>query len=172
MTDQELQQDIALRRALVSAFLVCGMRPLDGCEGQLVGKLTALGVVADMSAGYLRLSQLGSDISLSGACERLRRELPTCFAADPKRDSIASREDFERGSQSEISAAKSKWISEHSLEAWEKLPNTRKEAERRNAPVNADMTRNEWLALPFSERVRLSAVLGPETLQKIMGRKG
>ena len=172
MSDAELRNDVAVRGALRAAFLSVGMRPQGDSDGALLNKLSELGVVADMSLGYLRLTQGATEISLSAACERLRKELPTLFAADPKRDAIASREDLERGTAAEVAHAKSAWISKHGLSAWESLPKTRAEAERKNAPINPDMTRSQWLSLPFAERSRMAGIFDAATIGKIMSRRG
>jgi hypothetical protein len=72
-----------------------------------------------------------------------------------------------RNRQSEgVAKAKVASISKNGHSAWENLPRTKKQAERQNAPVNPSMIRAEWLALPFSERTRLTAVFDKETLGK------
>ena len=172
MTDEEIRNEQALRTALKSAFLTIGMRPLPDSEAALLAKLRELGVECDMSSGYLRMNQGATEISLSGACERLRKELPTLFAADPRHDAVSSREDLERGTPSEIVTAKSKYISQHGYDAYAALPQTKKQAALQTAPVNVSMTRAEWLALDWKERARLCSVLDPETLGKIINRKG
>lgn len=172
MTDAELKNEQELRRALLSAFMTVGMRPLPDSEAALLAKLQELGVAADVSAGYLRLNQAGTEISLSGACERLRKEMPDKFAADPRHDLVSSREDLERGTVQEIAHAKSSYISKFGYAAFAALPQTKKQAALKTAPVNPSMSRAEWLALPSSERARLCSVLDQDTLGKIMSRKG
>ena len=171
MTDAEIRNEQALRGALRSAFLAVGIRPLPDSEATLLAKLQELGVTADVSAGYLKLNQGATEISLSGACERLRKELPSLFAADPKHDAVSSREDLERGTPLEVARAKTAYIAKFGFEQWANLPQTKKQAEWKSAPVNPDMTKAEWLALPFSERSRLTAVFDQETLGKILVRK-
>jgi hypothetical protein len=156
----------------MSAFMAVGMRPLPDSEQTLLAKLTELGCTADLSSGYLKLFQGATEISLSGACERLRKECATSFAADPRHDAVSSREDLERGTAQEIAAAKSKYISQHGYNAYAALPQTKKQAAIKNAPVNVSMTRQEWLAVPSSERARLCSVMDPTTLARIMSRKG
>jgi hypothetical protein len=172
MTDQEIRAEQETRRALLSAFLTVGMRPLPNSEGALLAKLQELGVIADLSAGYLKLNQAGTEISLSGACERLRKELPQLFASDPRHDAVSSREDLERGTAQEIAKAKAAYISQYGYNAYAALPQTKKQAALKTAPVNVSMTRAEWLALPSAERARLCSVLEPDTLAKIISRKG
>jgi hypothetical protein len=84
----------------------------------------------------------------------------------------SSREDLERGTPQEIAKAKVAFISKNGYSGWETLPQTKKQADRQNPPVNPSMIRAEWLALPFSERSRLTAVSDKETLGKIISRKG
>jgi hypothetical protein len=172
MTDAEIRNEQALRSALRSAFLTVGMRPFPDSEATMLAKLKELGCTTDLSAGYLKLFQAGTEISLSGACERLRRELPSLFAADPRHDAVSSREDLERGTSAEVAKAKSAYISQHGYNAYAALPQTRKQAAVKSARVDPSMTKNEWLALPFSERSRLAAVFDQETLGKILSRKG
>ena len=118
------------------------------------------------------MTQAGTEIVPSGMAERIRKELPLLFVPDSKRDAISCKADLERGSAVEISQAKSRYIQQHGLAAWEALPATRAEYELKTAPVNPDMTRAQCMALPFSERVRLSGVFTPEVLARIMERKG
>jgi hypothetical protein len=172
MTDAEIKNEQELRRALLSAFMQCGMRPLPDSEGALLTKLQELGVTADVSAGYLKLNQAGTEISLSGACERLRRELPQSFAADPRHDAVSSREDLERGTASEVAKAKSDYISKYGYNAYAALPQTKRQAALQTAPVNIQMTRLEWLALDWKERARLCSILEPDVIAKIISRKG
>jgi hypothetical protein len=122
MTDQEIRAEQETRRALLSAFLTVGMRPLPNSEGALLAKLQELGVIADLSAGYLKLNQAGTEISLSGACERLRKELPQLFASDPRHDAVSSREDLERGTAQEIAKAKAAYIGQYGYNAYAALP--------------------------------------------------
>jgi hypothetical protein len=173
MTDTEIRQEQQLRTALRSAFMQCGMRFISpDAEATILAKLKALGVECNATLGYLRMNQGATEIAPSGMCERLRAELPLLFAPDPKRDAVSSKADLERGSAVEISAAKSQYIREHGLASWEALPATRAQSELQTAPVNPDMTKAQYLALPFSERVRLSGVFTPEVLARIIGRKG
>ena len=172
MTDAEIRNEQALRSALHSAFMTVGMRPLPDREPTMLAKLKELGCVADVTAGYLKINCAGTEISLSGACERLRKELPSLFAADPKHDAVSSREDLERGTAQEIARAKTAYIGKFGFEQWAALPQTKKQAQWQSAPVNPDMTKAEWLALPFAERARLTAVFDPQTLGKILSRKG
>lgn len=172
MNDQELRDAQAVRRALSAAFLTVGTRPFPGSDAAIAAKLAELDVICDLSLGYLRLTQSGTPIEISGACERIRKELPQLFSPDPRRDAVSCRQDLERGSPDEIARAKSAYISQHGLASWAALPQTRAEAETKTAPVNLDMTRAQWLALPFAERARLSGVIGPDALSKIMTRKG
>jgi hypothetical protein len=172
MTDAEIKNEQELRRALVSALMQCGMRALPDAEGALLSKLTEFGVTCDTSLGYLKLNQAGTEISLSGACERLRKECPNCFAADPRHDAVSSREDLERGTALEIAAAKSKYISQFGYNAYAALPQTKKQAALQTAPVNIQMTRLEWLALGWRERAKLCSILEPDAIARIIGRKG
>jgi hypothetical protein len=173
MTDAEIKQEQQLRSQLRTVFLQCGMRfASQDAERTIAAKLTELGVTCDTSLGYLRMTQGATEIAPSGMAERIRKDLPNLFSADPKRDSIASRQDLERGSASEIASAKSNYIREHGLSAFEALPRTRAEAEIKNTPVNQDLTRAQYLALPFADRVRLSGVFSADTLARIMARRG
>jgi hypothetical protein len=166
----EIQNSVALRNALVSAFRQHGMRLLPDSDMQVLALLQSKGVTLNVSeSGYLELRQGSTLMVLSNAFETLRKENPELFVSDPRRDAIASREDF-RGSPSEIAAAKSRWIGQHGPAAWERLPRTRAEAELHSAVPSADMTRKEYLSLPFAERVQLSGALGPDALSKIMAR--
>jgi hypothetical protein len=172
MTDAELKNDLAVRTALHATFLQYGMRPQENSTPAILAMLKQLGCTLDMSSGYLRIYQAGTEIAPSGAAERIRKELPQLFAADPKRDAISSLEDLERGTREEISKAKSLYIKEHGMNAFTALPKTRKQAAHQTAPTTADMTKAEWLALPVSERARLSTVFDPATLSKIIARRG
>jgi hypothetical protein len=172
MTDAELREDIAVRRALASMFMQCGMRPMPDADRVILEKLQALGVTCDLSAGYLVLRQAETEIVPSGMCERIRRELPLLFLPDPKRDTVSCREDLERGTVVEIARGKSSYIAQFGLARWAALPKTKADAERINAPTTPDMTRAQYLSLPRSERVRLSGVFDHATLATIMARKG
>ena len=172
MTDEEIKKDIAVRKALHAMFLQCGLRPATNSESTILAKFKELGVTFDVSLGYLQMFQAGTEIVPSGACERIRKELPQLFPADPKRDAVSSLEDLERGTAKEIALAKSAFIKDHGVGAFAALPRTRKQAEHQTAPVNPDMTHAEWLALPISERARLSTVFDPATLSKIIARRG
>jgi len=172
MTDEQLKEDLAIRRALNSVFLQCGMRPRPDAESQLLNKLRELGCTLDISSGYLKIFQSGTEVAPSGAAERIRKDNPQLFAADPKRDAVSSLEDLERGTSKEISQAKSQYIRDHGMSAFAALPRTKVQAAHQNAEVKPDMSRAEWLALPVSERARLSTIFDPATLSKIIARRG
>jgi hypothetical protein len=171
MTETELRNEMQLRRALLTTFMQCGMRTLPGAEATILAQLKALGVECDASLGYLRMTQAGTEIAPSGMTERIRKELPLLFVPDPKRDTVSCRQDLERGTATEIMQAKSKYITQNGLAMWEALPKTRAESELKTAPVSPDMTKLQYLALPFAERVRLSGIFDAETIGKIMARK-
>jgi hypothetical protein len=171
--DTEMREQLAVRSALLAQLHGCGMRPLPDSEPEILRWFADKRVVVSAANGYLELTQDdGSAAVPSSACETLRRERPELFVADPKRDAISSRQDLERGSQSEISKAKALYVSQHGLAAWERLPQTKAEAERQSVAPSPDMTAKEYRALPFSDRVRLSGIIGPAGVGKILGRKG
>jgi len=173
MTDAEIRHEQQLRTALRAVFMQCGMRFIvPDAEATILAKLKALGVECNADLGYLRMNQGATEIVPSGMCERIRKELPLLFVPDPKRDTVSSKQDLERGSAVEISAAKSQYIRDHGLASWQALPATRAQSELQTAPVNPDMTRAEYLALPFAERARLAGVFDAATLSRIIGRKG
>jgi hypothetical protein len=171
--DTEMREQLAVRSALLSQLHACGMRPLPDSEAEILRWFADKNVLVSAANGYIELTKDdGSAAVPSSACETLRRERPELFLADPKRDKVSSRADLERGSQSEISRAKAIYVSEHGLAAWERLPQTKAEAERKAVVPSPDMTAKEYRALPFSDRVRLSGIIGPAGVGKILGRKG
>ena len=91
---------------------------------------------------------------------------------DPKRDAISSRQDLERGTPQEVSQAKSAYIAKNGLPAYERLPRTQAEAERKAVAPSADMTKREYLSLTFSEKAKLAGILGAAGIGRIMGRQG
>jgi hypothetical protein len=172
MNDTELQNAVAIRRAVNTAFLQCGMRLLsDDAIEPILAKLTELGCTCDASQGYLRVTQGATEIAPSGMCERMRKDMPTLFVSDPKRDVISSLEDFQRGTALERAHARAEYITQYGLEAFESLPRTKADATRKNAPVSPSMTRSEWLALPLRERARLMGIFDADTLGRIMSRR-
>jgi hypothetical protein len=173
MNEVELKSASAVRTALLNQLNACGMHALPNTESAILAWFTDKGVTTTAPNGYLVLTQTdGSAAVPSSACETLRKERPELFAADAARDKVSSRQDLERGSQSEISKAKAQYIGQHGLAAYEALPKTHREAELKAAPVSLDMTRSQYLALSFSERSRLAGAIGAEGIGRIMGRRG
>jgi hypothetical protein len=73
------------------------------------------------------------------------------------------------------SAAKSRYISEFGLSAWEQLPLNEqsigaKHVVREGVP-SAAMKRAEYLRLSIAERTKLAAELGPDGIGRIMSRR-
>jgi len=173
MNEVEMKTELATRNALLTTFHQCGMKPLADSETAILAKLKELGVSAEASAGYLSLTTLdGTAIVPSAACERIRKECPHLFVADPRRDAVSSRADLERGTPQEVSQAKAQFITKNGLAAYEALPKTRAEAERRAVTPSADLTRSEYLSLSFSDKSRLAGVLGSAGIGRIMSRRG
>jgi hypothetical protein len=165
-----IENAVAVRNALISAFRSVGMRLLPDADRQLTALFESKGVTATTNAaGYLELKQGNTLMVLSNAFETIRREHPEWFVSDPRRDAIASREDF-HGSPQEIAHAKALWLSKHSLAEWEALPRTRAEAEIRSVAPSADMNRKEYLSLPVSERAQLAGLIGVDGISRIMSR--
>jgi len=170
-TAEEIKQDFALQNALRDSFWLLGLRLLPDREADVLAHLRSLGVKVTTEHGYLEATTAeGTGVVLSAAAETIRSKNPTWFASDPKRDAVSSREDLERGSASEVLKAKSDWIKSHGLTAWEHLPRTKADAEKKAVVPNANMTRSEYLSLPFSERSKLSGILGPAVIGRIMAR--
>ena len=171
MDADEIRQQVEVRNAVADTFANFGMRFCcqDGPE-QIVSKLRDLGVTATIGPLGLELKQGQTEMSLSKACATLRQQNAALFSSDVRFDAISSKEDF-HGSPQEIAQAKSAWISKHGAASFAALPTTRADAELRSVAPSANMTRKQWLALPFSERARLSAVLGPDALGRIIARK-
>jgi hypothetical protein len=173
MTEEEMKAETRTRAALLNQLNQLGMRPLPNTEPAILQWFQSKGVTASGEAGYLTLVQSDGNAAVpSSACETLRKERPDLFASDARRDKISSRQDLERGTNAEIYKAKSDYVKANGLEAWERLPRTKAEAERKSAPVSLDMTRAEYLALSFAEKARLAGVLGADGISKIMARKG
>jgi hypothetical protein len=171
MNEVEMKTELAVRNAVISQLHSCGLKPLEGSEPAISEWFKSKGVTATAPNGYLELTQTdGSAAVPSSACETLRKELPHLFVPDPKRDAISSRQDLERGTSQEISHAKANFISQHGLPAYEALPRTRAEAERKAVAPSPDMTRSEYLSLSFSDKARLAGVLGSAGIGKIMAR--
>lgn len=172
MNETEIRQSAAVQNALLKTFHSVGMKPLQDTEGTLLEKLTAMGVTADTSAGYLSLTLAdGTEVVPSAACERLRKENPLLFVADPKRDAVSSREDLERGTPEEIFKAKSAYIKTAGADAYERLPRTKAEAEVKAAAPSPSMTRKEYLSLNRHDKAQLAGVIGAAGIGKIMARR-
>ena len=170
MTGQEIAAEFAVLSALRDTFWQHGMRLLPERENDVLAHLRSLGVTASIDAGYLALSQGSTQMVLSAACETVRKQFPQWFVADPRRDAVSCREDLERGTLEDIAKAKSAWIKEHGIAAWTALPQTKAEAEKKSVTPDANMNRAQYLSLPFAERVKLSGILGPDVISKIMRR--
>lgn len=169
MTGEEIRNEFAIRDAVRTAFLMVGMRLLPNAEVAVLEHMRGLGVTASIAKGYLELQQGTTDLVINKTCETIRQQMPQLFASDPHYDTIASREDF-HGSPSEIAKAKAAYVSKWGLAAWERLPATRAEAERRAVTPSADMNRAQYVALPFSEKSKLAGILGAEGIRRIMSR--
>ncbi|MBZ5722293.1 MAG: hypothetical protein LAO03_18125 [Acidobacteriia bacterium] len=172
MMAQEL--DPKLYNGVLDAFHAHGIKPLDATIGTVVETLaTKYGVTASISdLGHLELTQNGSPAVLSTVLEAYRKKHGEQFVADPRRDDVVSRQDLERGTPQEIVQAKAKFIGMHSVEAFENLPKTRDEAQRKAAVPSMDMTKDEYLSLSLKDRSRLVGKIGPEAIGKIMQRRG
>ena len=170
MDTAAIQTEVQVRNALLAGFHSVGMRLLPDADLQVLALLKSKGVNVSVSdSGYLELSQAGTQMVLSQAFETLRKDNPTWFVSDPRRDAISSRQDF-HGSASEVAGAKSAWIAKHGIAAWEALPATREQAELRSAVPSASMSKKEYLSLTFSERAQLAGLLGGDGIARIMAR--
>lgn len=176
MTPEQMHQQIAARNAILSELNRIGLRVLAGSEDQILKWFSDKGVVTSTANGYLEMKQSdGSDVTPSRACMTLRSECPQLFASNPRYDKISSLEDFGRGTERERMQARSQYISEHGLDAFEALPRTRAEATLRSAEVSPSMTKREWLALKTSEKIRAIEAFGenaPDVIAVIMRRDG
>lgn len=170
MTTVEMQQLVAVHNALIDAMHAAHVKPLPDTEAKIIDYLTSLGVTAtvDPDGGFLRLMQGTTEIAVSPACQQIKAKHPEWFVSTPGQGQITSKEDF-RGSPREIQVAKSAYIQKHGLDAWQNLPNTGAEAQRKAIIPSPLMNRKEYLQLTFSERARLAS-LGPDVISKIMAR--
>lgn len=165
-----IEQTFAIRKALAAAFSQHGMRLLPGGVEQVEQLLKSKGVAVTINpAGFLELRQDATQIVVSSALEGIRTQAPALFVSDPRYDAISSREDF-RGSPAEILKAKALWLSQHSLAAWETMPATKAEAERKAAPIDANMSRAQYMALSLAEKSQLISAIGSEGIEQIMVR--
>ncbi len=169
----ELQKQRDVSNKLTQLFYQCGMKPLEGTEAKILEQVKALGVTASTDAGYLALTQGpdNSGVVPSALAERLRKDNPLLFVADPSRDAVTSKADLERGSDGEIQKAKAQYISKHGFEQWANLPATKEEAKRKAIVPSVTMTKAEYMALPWKERSALCS-LGADVITRIMARKG
>jgi hypothetical protein len=173
MNEVEMRQQLAVRNAVITQLHSCGLKPLEGSEGAILDWFNSKNVTASAPNGYLVLEKSdGGAVVPSSACETLRKELPLLFVPDPRRDAVSSRQDLERGTPQEISQAKSQFISKNGLPAFEALPKTRAEAERKAVAPSPDMTRSEYLSLSFSDKARLAGIVKADGIAKIMSRRG
>ena len=171
MSDKEISPE--LHNGVLDAFHAHGIKPLDAQIGKIVEGLETHGVTAAIGEmGHLELTQNGQPAVLSTVLEAYRKKHPTEFVADPRRDDVVSRQDLERGTPAEIVAAKSKFIGMYGTEAFENLPKTRDEAQRKAAVPSMDMTKAEYLSMSLQERSRLAGKIGPAAIGKIMNRRG
>lgn len=170
MNETEIRDAASVRRALCNGLLMAGMRLLPGSDDAILALLSQMGVSASVDGLGLHLVQQGSEMVLSRAFETLRSQHPQLFVSDAKRDAISSKEDF-HGSPSEVRTAKSEFISKHGLTAYERLPQTRAEAERTSVVPSEGMTRGQYLSLSFHERSKLAGILGESGIGRIMARK-
>jgi hypothetical protein len=171
MNEAEIRQQVAVRNAVITQLHGCGMRPLEGSEAAILDWFKGRGVTLSADHGYLELKMAdGSAAIPSSACETLRRELPHLFVADPRRDEISSLADF-RGTQTEILKAKAAYVSKHGLAAYERLPRTAAEAQRKAVAPSANMTRDEYHRLSLKEKAQLTGILGPDGIGRIMSRR-
>jgi hypothetical protein len=169
MNAEEIQNAANVRKTLCSSFLMAGLRLLPDADDSVLSLLSEKGVTATVDATGLHLHQGQTEMVLSNAFETIRKEHPELFASDPRRDAISCREDF-HGSASEIRSAKAAYIGQYGIAAWERLPVTRAEALQKAAIPRENMSRQEYLALPFKERSALAGIVGAEGIQRIMAR--
>ena len=171
MTPEEIKQRMRLYDAVREAFYTARIKPLPDYEEKILQHIAGLGVVAEVAdAGYLILRQDQTQMAVSQACETIRQSHPEWFISSAK-DRVVCREDLDRGSATERVSARSAWIAAHGLEAWEKLPRTRAEAERKAIIPDPSMTAAQYVQLSVSEKSRLAAALGVDGVRKIMARK-
>lgn len=173
MTETEMRDSVATRNGILTLANQCGLHPLRGSEDAILTWFKSKGVSCDFSSGFLRMHQGdGSEVIPSAGMMTLRSEKPELFAANPRYDKVSSLEDFNRGTSAEISKAKSDYIREHGLEAFQRLPKTRAAATLQAVEVGPQMTRKEYLSLSFSEKARLCGAIGSDAISVIMNRCG
>ncbi|MFZ0322337.1 MAG: hypothetical protein WAL56_24635 [Candidatus Sulfotelmatobacter sp.] len=171
MNEVEIRQQVAVRNAVISQLNSCGMRPLEGSEAAILAWFQNKGCKLSADHGYLEILQAdASAVVPSAACETLRKECPHLFVADPRRDEISSLADF-RGTQTEVLKQKASYITKHGQAAYENLPRTAAEAQRKSVAPSANMTAAEYRQLTLKEKAQLTGILHPEDLAAIMRRK-
>jgi hypothetical protein len=169
MNAAEIQNAASVRRALCNGLLMAGYRLLPGADDSVLALLAQMGVTATVDDSGLHLHQGATEMVLSSSFASIRTQHPEWFVTDARRDAIASREDF-HGSAVEVSSAKSAYISKHGLAAWERLPATRAEAERKSVTPSEGMSRSAYLSLSFHERATLAGIIGGEGIGRILAR--
>lgn len=156
-----------LLAAAERTFFAAGAKPKNVAE--IIDKLsTAHQVTASVEGGLLTLTQNGSPVSTGTVLNAYRQKNPRDFYGE------AGTVNFKSDLAGDP-AAKSRWITEHSLAEWEALPFDAKSPGANRVVTDAiplaSMTCQEYMRLSVAEKAKLAGEIGASGIQRIMVRK-
>ena len=169
----ELEVSPEIYNSVVDAFHAINVKPLDGQVDKIVAALRGKGVgIAVTEQGYVELSMSGLPVNHATVLEAFRKQQPELFTPDPARDEFSSRDQFNRGTDSEIRQAKIAYVKKFGIESWEAMPATKEQAERRAIAPSIDMPASAYMAMTVAEKSRLCGRIGAAAIGKILSRRG
>ena len=160
------KHDDQLLSAVESTLKAHNLRLKPGQDiGTVVEAITSKGIKLDASNGYLNASQsvAGAETAMhvNQVFEGLAKQEPDRFF--PREvGNVQSRDALD-------TEGKIKFIREHGLEAWEKLP-AKAQGEQVVVLDQRKLTKSQWLALDRTTRAQLAAQWGADAVGKIMAR--
>ncbi len=156
-----------LYNAATRTFHAAGLKPKDVTA--VLAKLeTEFGVTASVEGGMLTLKQ-GSTVFSTGTmlaayCAKYPREFHGQTGAVNFKSDLAGD-----------MAAKTRFIREHGLPAWDALPFDEKSPTARHVVTgtipHSGMRRGEYQTLSLAEKSKLAGEIGPTGIEKILSRK-
>jgi hypothetical protein len=144
-----------------------GSKPKDAAA--IVAKLESEhGVVCSVEGGLLTMTQNGQPASVGTVLAAFKTKNPRDFYGEA--GAVNFKDDLAGDT-----AAKVRWISEHSFESWNALPLNEKSVGAQHVVTNAiphiGMKRSDYLRLTVAEKTKLAGEVGAKGIDRILGRK-
>lgn len=147
-------------------FHAAGAKPKD--VAAILTKLASDGYEFSVEGGLLSATHTGSPINVGTLLQAYRQKHPRDFYGE------AGEVRFKSDLAGDI-AAKTRWIREHGIAAWDALPVNEKSPGAVNVITevipHSGMSAKEYSRLSLAEKAKLAGEIGPRGVERILARR-